>query len=289
MRAVLGNDTSYSFAVLAADDETLVDAASPPLVTITRADGTAVTSGVASTHDSTGIYHFDLLAATHTSRLDCLTLSWTATVAGKAVKRTDTIKVVAGRFFTLAQLRAKQGLAGQELAYPNAALADARDIAEDFVEEFCKDAFIEQARRDTFDGDGSMEIFLPRVNVTGLISCKVDGVVQTITGWTVSSAGHLRALSAAFNYNIVGQNVIVEYSVGHKSVPFDLRNATVELARHLLLTNTSSIPDRARMMQTEFAMYQLDVASEDKPTGVPNIDAVLIRYRELQPDFLGIA
>lgn len=285
MRALVGNDQAVAHRVLGVDDETLTNVDSNLAVTVTRADGTVLTGGNA-TSTGTGTYSFPLTAATHTSRLDTLALRFSGAVATKAYQRDDYVKVVGARFFTLADLRATRGLAGNASAYPNAVLAVSRDIAEDFIEAFCRDAFVPQVRRDTFDGDGCDELYLTRGGVTEIISVTIDGDVQDSTGWTVSSSGRVRTGGVNFTSSLVGQNVVVEYGIGGDPLPGDLRSAAIRLARHITVQTDSSIPDRARMMQTEFAMYQLDVADEEHPTGVPDIDSVLRRYRREQADWI---
>lgn len=286
-RALVGNDQKVLFDTYAADDETLTDAAAVPAVSVSREDGTILTTAASSTDEAgVGHYSYTLTAATHLTRVDELKLDWAYTLASATRAETTYVKVVRARFFKLAELRALKGLSSVT-TYPNATLALMRDVAEDFVEEFCKEAFVPQYRRDVFDGDNCQTLYLPRVHVRSLISVKLAGVTMDTTGWTVSRSGRIRTTGAVFTAGVpAGQNVAVQYELGRSGPPHDLKNATLRLARHITLNLETSIPDRARMMQTEFAMFQLDVASEDKPTGVPEIDAVLIRYREAQPDFI---
>lgn len=283
-RAVVGNDAVLTQYLYAADDETLTDATGDVTVTVAREDGTALTGGTA-TKTVTGTYTFTLTAATHLTRVDELKVTFSATVSGKTQSHDQYVKVVKGRYFTLAELRAMKGLSSTS-TFPNADLATARDIAEDFVEQFCEAAFVPQYRREVVDGDDRDELYLSRLNVRELLSVKLDGSAMTTTGWTVSSSGRIKTDGDVFICAIAGQNVQVQYEYGSVAPPMDLKNATLKLARALVLSTESAIPDRARMMQTEWGMFQLDVASKDKPTGIPDVDAVLMRYREEQPGWV---
>lgn len=284
-RTLVGNDYLVEHTFYAADEETATDVTGVGTVTVTREDGTVLAGGT-TTDTGVGTTTFPLTAAVHTTRVDDLTIGYSATVAGRTVSEYEYVKVVGARFFSIALLRAQKGLSNT-VVYANADLKWARDVAEDFVEEFTKDAFVPQYRRDIFDGDDGSEMFLSRIGVRSIIGVTIDGVAASTTGWSVSASGRVRTDGDIFTSNVTaGQNITVSYSLGRNAPPANLANATVKLARHLLLSLESSIPDRARMMTTEFASYQLDVASEDKPTGIPEIDAVLSRYRAAQGDWI---
>lgn len=282
MRALKGNDTSISHTTYAADDETATAATGNVVVTVEREDGTALAGGNAT---GSNPYAFNLTAASHTDELDELTVTWTGTVSSRVVSHTDYVKVVGARYFRLKTLR---GMSGLPNTTQNADLVWARDIAEDFVEEFTEHAWVPTYQRDIEDGDNCRELTLSRTSVRRLINVTVDGVAQSTTNWSVTNWGRVITDGDLFIVKIPqGNNISVAYEWGEKAPPGDLMRATLMLARHILLTAQGSpIPDRARLMQTDWGMFHLDTASEDKPTGMPEIDAVLRRYRREQPGWV---
>jgi hypothetical protein len=79
---------------------------------------------------------------------------------------------------------------------------------------------------------------------------------------------------------------VVRYTYGMPRPPADVKRAALLLAQNWLLSVESNIPDRARMMTTSWATFQLSSAGEEYPTGYPEIDSVLNRrgYRSV-PSF----
>lgn len=284
MRAVKSNDSIITHYFYGADEETLTDADASVTVTVAREDGTALTGGTASTA-TTGVYTFDLTAATHTDEIDDLTVTWSCDIASAAIVETDIVRVVGGRFFGIATLRAQRGMA-DTAKYTNAELKDVRDVVEDFIEEFTEQAWVTSYARYTTDGDGSDCLFLPDTDTTTLTSVSVGGTAQTISAWTLSASGRIATGGTTFTTDPAGQNVVVKYEYGAPVLPGDLRRASITLARHILLSTESTIPDRARIMQTEWGMFHLDTANEDHPTGLPEVDAVLVRYRAAKSDWV---
>ncbi|MCU4184022.1 hypothetical protein K6U06_06595 [Acidiferrimicrobium sp. IK] len=59
--------------------------------------------------------------------------------------------------------------------------------------------------------------------------------------------------------------------------PRDLRRACGKYVNHL--ASTSTYPDRASQVVTEGATINFALPTPDRPTGIPEIDAVLVRYR----------
>lgn len=291
-RALIGNISSVEHYFLAADDETPAnpDLVSPGVyttitVTGTKADATAITPSTATLSDANLTPGLCAYVTPAYSEYDEIELSFSTTIDSQTVVGSEFVKVVGGRFFTLAQLRSQRGLANTT-TYTNAHLAAARDIVEDLIEHFTDNAWVPQHKREVFDGDGCSELFLSRIGARRIISASISGTSQTTTAWTISASGRILSNGVPFATHIAKQNVVIAYEWGAKRPPRDLANASLRLAKHILLSTESSIPDRARMMQTEWGMFQLDAASEQKPTGIPEIDSVLMRYRYEQPGWI---
>lgn len=286
-RVLKGNDHKLTHTFYAQDEETATDATGNVTVTVVREDGTALTGGtIASNNGTTGQYDFDLTAASHVDELDDLVVTWSATVGGRTVSEHEYVKVVGARYFTISALRALKGLSSTS-TFTNTELQSARDIAEDFVENFTEHSFVPVYRREVRDGDGLGYILLEKLSPRRLIEVSVSGTVSTTTDWTINEQGLLRTTGDRFTEATPqGHNIVIKYEWGEPGPNLDLQRATLALARYILLNAESSIPDRARLMQTEWAMFHLDTASEEKPTGLPEVDAVLCRYRHEQPGWV---
>jgi len=284
MRAVVSNDTIISHLFYGTDEETVTAATGSVTVAISKADGTTLTGGTA-TADGDG-YTFTLTAAEHTAALQRLKITWSATVAGRAITDVEYVDVIGARYFQLWELRRMKGLNATS-QFTNDDLKAVRDSVEEFVDDFTENAWSERYARDTFDANDSTRIHVLNGNVNSIVAVTLAGVAQTLTNWTITSDGLMRTDGDSFASSLQGgQELVIEYTWGNEQCPSDLKQAMLKLARHYLLSTDSSIPDRARMMQTQFGMFIMDVASENKPTGLPEVDSVLVRRRYAQPHFI---
>lgn len=304
-RVLKSNAATVSRTFYAADGETPADAAPQSTgvtFTLTRADGTAVTSGTATYLNSTGAYSAVIPAQ---SRLDVMVLVWTVTgIAPGTQTITDYVEVSGGSYFDLAELRAMDGLSNTT-AYPSAALAGARMAAETLVEDYTRIAWVPRFYREILDGmqytllqgqfrgvdykamgsSATLQLERTPCMTRKIIGVTLSGVSQDLTGWTLSRWGRLSTGGTVFPPATAGQNVDVQYEWGHTYPPEDLKIAAKKIARLALLSTKSSIPDRARIMTTEFATFSLSIASEEFPTGMPEVDSVLQQRREWIPRF----
>lgn len=304
-RVLKNNAATVSHTFFAADGETPTDAA--PQTTgvtyaITRADGTAVSAGTASYLGTAGAYSVPIPAQT---RLDQLTITWTATgIAPGTQSQVDFVEVSGGYYFELPELRAMDGLANATV-YPALSLAAARFAAETLVEDYTRVAWVPRFHREILDGmqytllqgqfrgidykamgaGATMQLERTPNMTRTLISVSISGVAQDISTWTLSQWGRVSTSGLVFPPATAGQNVDIQYETGHRYPPEDLKVAAKRIARQALLSQKSSIPDRARIMTTEFATFSLTIASEEFPTGIPEVDSVLQQRREWLPRF----
>lgn len=276
LRAVVGNTTRLVVGTVGIDEETLADATAGVSMSVTRADGTelASISAASPTEVGSGLYNLDFDATVHLTRTDVLDCTLTYEVAGAARREDFQVRVVGGRFFDLRSLRGMQGI-GNTTQFDTADLAAARDIAEEFVEDFTAQAWV--PRSDVYELDAmTTGYFLPYRPVRSLVRLLVDGTAVDASGATVNQSG---ALTLPDTSSRASETVLVEFEHGEATPPADLAQAAMRLARHILFSGDSSIPDRARMMVTDWGTFALDIASEEKPTGLPEVDSVLRRYR----------
>jgi hypothetical protein len=121
-------------------------------VTVTRDDGTIVTTGTAA---GTGAAPrtFQLTAA-HTASLDRLTATWTSPTLGTL---TTVVEVVGDFLFTINEAH-NAGLA----TYSDDQIAGARTRVEQAIEDACGLAFVPRYDRATLNGDGTTLLRLGR-------------------------------------------------------------------------------------------------------------------------------
>lgn len=277
MRAVLNNDTRLRFQFDNADGDP-TDATGSVTVAVTRAAGTALTGGTAtSVTGYPGLYEFTLDAVTHASQYDTLTVQWSAEIDGQTRVEKTFVDIVGGRLITPGMLRSQGGLA-DKARYTNDLLNWVIDLVSDSFDEFTETAWKPRYRREKHDGDNSECIYVRRGPVHSLVGVKIDGVAADLTGW-VFAGQEIRTDGDLFVKTDPGQNIEIGYTYGVANPPASIVRAAVQYGTHLARSDSSTIPDRARMVQTEWGMFIMDTASEDKPTGLPEVDSVLVRNR----------
>lgn len=272
-RVLVGTTNSITAIFLAGEDP--IDADGAVSVTVEHYDGTSVETGTA-THAGVGTYTYVLPSQ---SDPGFLRVRWSGEFSGDTQEVIQEYEAVAAFLFPLSELRAMDGL-GDETTYPTTELSAVRDAVTDLFTEYTRTAFGETWAREVLDGDGSTSVILHYLPLKRVLSIKVNGAARTATAARLSG---LVDTSSALTTG--AQNVVVEYVYGRDTVPGDVKRAALKLARSWLLESSSSIPDRARMMTTQWGTFQLANATEDYPTGIPEVDSVLNRYSMRMPGF----
>jgi len=281
-RATLNNDTKLYRTFYSGSQPTDIDASGVPTVAVERADGTALAAPTATDEVTPGEYSITLTAATYTDAIDRLKVTWSGTVDGLAMEEVQYVDVVGSRYFTLGQLRSMEGLSSTQ-KYSDLYLARVRDEVEVAFEAYCEQSFVRKHARDVYDSiefNGTYGIFTRSTPVSELLSVVLDGVAETLAdNWSVSESGQVRADSFDPTANSLGQDLVISYVQGWEQPPADLQRIALRYARQLAVINVSTVPDRARLMQSEFGLFVLDAPGPDKATGIPEVDEVLNRYR----------
>jgi hypothetical protein len=240
-------------------------------VTITRADGTAVATAAATSGSGAAARTYTLAAQT---RLDHLTAVW----SGTGGRQLTTHHEVAGGFYAdLPEIRALDAL-GNTSKYPSATLERARWQAEDKFEDATGVAWVPRHDRQVLFGDNTTQLLLRWARPRSLIAVTVNGTAVTdLTTFSLYDTGIIeRQTGVVWTRGVTSTgNVTVEYTHGYDRPPEDLRQAFLAYVRYLVLDTTSRIPDRASSYSTEFGTFQLVTAGFLRPTGLPEIDAVL--------------
>lgn len=255
---------------------------SPVTVAITDANGTAVTSGNA-TSAGQGRYTFPLPAQ---AQLQLLTVAWSGTIAGAAVVETDLVEIVGGFFFTLAEGRSSDTTLADTTKYSTAQLTAARLEVEVECEEICDRAFVPRYKRVVLDGTGTSELVLGGHDIRTVRAVKVAPRVGET--FVALSAAELAALTVTPDQVLIRtdnatwtegrDNVIVELEHGLDRPAEDLVRAAKVRFRSRLNIHRTGIPDRAVSFTTgEGATYRLSLPDAYK-TGLPDVDAVYARY-----------
>lgn len=262
-------------------DESATSADGPVTVDVVKSDGTVVANDAVTSNVGTGRYRYTLAAQ---SQMDDLTLTWSGTFSGMAQSITTYVEVVGGFYFTLAELRALPNLSDTN-KFTTSELADARRWFETVAERYCGVAFVPRFQRVTLDGTDLAYFQLPDIPVRKVRSVSVDDVALTSTeldALAVSAGGfgYIDRTDGALVTKGYG-NVSVAYEYGLDGPPDDLRHAGLVAARHKLLTDLQGTPARELSIANDLGgTTRFSTPSEDRPTGLLEVDAVLASYRD---------
>lgn len=251
---ILKNET-HTLTVTFYSDETPITAGAVA-VSITDLSGSTVSTG-AATEGSTGVYTYAFTPVTNGLH----TVTWDGDL-----DQTTYVEVVGSRLFTLEELRLSDDMLDDAGKFTTAKLKRVRDSVEDEFEMICGRSFITRRVSKTLDGAEGGTV-LPHVDVTNILT--VDGSAYT---GAVRDYGVIDAYSA--------QNAVV-YEYGLAPVPADVKRVALIRARHQLAAEFTGIPDRATSYTpVDGGTYALATPGRaGNETGIPEVDAVLGRYR----------
>lgn len=147
--------------------------------------------------------------------------------------------------------------------------------------------FVPRSVTETLDGNGGGPLVLGTPYIRSLTSVTVGGTAVA-TSDLVANGGVLRYTSGA-TWTSGTQNVIVTYSAGYaETPPADVKDAALWGTRARLLDTGSNavINDRRSSITNEVGgTTSFVLAGEDRPTGYPEVDAVIIGWRNRVPSF----
>lgn len=244
---------------------------------VTDSAGTVV-AGFTFARTGTGVYTCTLPA--NLEVLDRYAISW-AWANGQS--RASEFELVGGFLFTIPDVRAFDPALADETTYPDARIIQARGHVEDVFEHQRTTgmAFRPRGRRVDVDGTGTRGLFLPDTHLRLVRAVTMDGTAFTsgeLADVAVYPHGEIvRATLGTFTAGI--RNVQVLYEFGEGAVPGDVWQAALKLARYALAPGPMDGDGRATAQFNEFGGFRLTIAGRDGPTGLPDVDAVLDRYR----------
>lgn len=259
---------------------TAVNADTPPTVTVTKADGTILTSGSASGPVS-NVYSFTIPAQTN---LNFLTITWTGTVSSQTVTVTSYAEIVGGFLFSLAELR-NFDTQMNPVKFSDARLIEERLSVESEFEEITGRSFTPKFYREAYAEVMDGYIVLQKPEVYAITKLTVDGVDRlswvssNYIRFDVSDPRALVVMPEALGI-LYALQVTIEYEYGLKQVPRKIRDAGLKRAKVNLLGQNSAIDERATTLSTpEFGTMTLATPGRSGfQTGIPDIDVILSRW-----------
>lgn len=278
MRALLGNDYTIVTPPFTADDEQETPAEmADPVVTVTRADGTALSAPSADDPgDSTGVVRIPLTAVDHLDELDQLTVTLAGTVDSRAVSRTYVVDVTTAHPFEVSDVRALDAdMTTQK--YPRSRVTAARDELAEGVESYCDLAFSPSYRVVKVRGNGSSCLHLPVREVTAVRHVSIDGTTVTASDVDLGAYGQI-TYSGGFTAN---KTVEVHVECGLAAWPSDLTGAMLPHMRDMLASRSTKGGPTATS-ETSIAsgsVTRFAVPGRGRPSGIPALDVKMNRYK----------
>lgn len=190
---------------------------------------------------------------------------------------TDYFEVTGAVLFTVKQARDSDSDL-TPTKFSGADIRRCRDEVEAEFEQITGRSFTPRSRTVTVYGDGSSSVVLGVFDVIALTALTVDGEGESeLSDWEITPSGILEGPCSIRD----GAKVVATVTYGFKSPPPDVRRAGLIRLRSLVTQPNSRMQDRAVSMITpEGEQYTLATAGRGgSETGIPDVDAVLKRYR----------
>jgi hypothetical protein len=192
-------------------------------------------------------------------------------------------------YFTVAEFTALPDCAGFQETPILAAAAYFTTIVEREIGE----PFIQRTVTETLDGRGTTSLVLASPYVT-LTSVTVGGTTVSVSGLTVVDGVLRYATSGSYTgtvWTAGAGNVVVTYTAGrYTTCPADIKDAVMWATRDRLLgqDDRAGIDIRRTSVSTEFGVTNYVLPGEKRPTGYPDLDALIASYTRTTPS-LGFA
>lgn len=187
-------------------------------------------------------------------------------------------------YFTEDDLRALPDMDNVSKFSPDR-LEAAHDWIAGIVERECETSFVATTvTAEKVTGSGTDSLRLPDAYVRDVTAVTVDGVAYTSgqLDALIVEDGYLYAATGGYWPATSRQNVTVTYTRGWSSEPPpDLKEAMLKGARNWVLTSAawSGTDSRATAITNEWGNVQISTAANDRPTGLPDVDATIMAWR----------
>jgi hypothetical protein len=186
-------------------------------------------------------------------------------------------------YFTKAELQALPDMSGETEARILAAAAWAVGV----IEREVGTSFVARTVTDEVHDGGREAIALDKPFVISVTSATENSVAVTDT-LRAARGGVLRRFSGATSFTPTSWaagtgNVSVTYQAGYSSTPpADIKEAALQATRwHLLEQRASNVhsPRQTSITNEMGGTVNFAVAGTDRPTGYPDVDAVIVGWR----------
>jgi hypothetical protein len=272
---------TYHLEVATPDEAgTLFTSTTPWSVAIKDGSGGAVLAATSATGMVGGIYY----EADHAvlDALDTYTCTWTGMKSAAAKEWTSVVELCGGYLFEISEMRAFDPAFSDATKYSDAKMRAARTAAEQRLEKACRVAFVPRARRLTLVGNDTDTLFLPDNSVRRVVSLSVDSIAFTadeLAGLDVREWGRVtRGDGLPFDDGAV---IEIFYEHGEDYPDSPVVQAAMLLAREYLVR--SALSSRATVEATDVGFFRVSVAGPDRPTGLPEVDAVIADFGRRRP------
>lgn len=204
---------------------------------------------------------------------------------GSVIDHTE-IEVTGSLLFSIKKVRDSDVDLASPTRYPAADIRSYREVVEAEFERITGRSFVPRARRVSGFTDAQGGLYTGLRDIHGILAVTVGGVAVDLAAspWQWDGAGFVWPVTEGSS----GLPVAVTVDYGFRHAPDDVSRAGVLRVRTLLMQENSAIPDRATGMNTADGGYiQFATAGRSGfETGIPDVDAVLNRYRFAMLDSL---
>jgi len=266
-------------------------------VTVTAGDGITVVAGPTNaTYDATNkVFTYVLPGQT---QLDSLTANWSALVGGIAYTATTAVDIVGQRLVDPYVLRQDPVIAGVFTGLGGAmALVSLMDQIEQGISYILGYPVVTEGFREQWDtlrgtlndalyvsgtvnglpyGWGAGKMLIPQVRMPVKV---YGGSINGVTMDPTADVAKLLVQTGALVWADYRPWISGRYSMwgthGDPSPSAELAWVAKKLVHHF--AQTTDFPDRAYSITTEGASIMFSMPSPDRPTGIPEVDAILNR------------
>lgn len=181
-------------------------------------------------------------------------------------------------------IRALDGMDDEE-TFPDTMIEAAIEWATELIDDYCGTSFEHKDFTITLDGSNDRYLRLPILYPQSITACTIDGEPKSTTGWVLQPEGLVAMASGSFTYTAPGRNVVISGTAGKTAeAPAQIKWACQTLARYFCAELVTRIPERAISLQNDFGQMNLAIAGgPGRPTAIPDVNAVLNRFKESAP------
>jgi hypothetical protein len=185
-------------------------------------------------------------------------------------------------YFTLAEFRTLPDMQDAQ-QYPDARVEAASDYITAIIEREVGTSFIARTATETFDGNSGNEIRLGSHYARAITSATVDGVTLSDTLDVVYGNVRHRTANSVTPWTYGLGNVVITYTYGYSDTPpDDIKEAAMRGTRAYLLETSekSGVLDRRSSVTNDLGgTTTYVIAGGNNPTGYPQVDAVIVGWR----------